>query len=393
MTLSHGRPYLAIPGPSVMPDRVLAAMQRPAPNIYTGALHEMTATLIPDLKRVAGTAHHAAIYIANGHGMWEAALLNVLARGDRVLALVSGHFGQGWVATARALGAKVEVIESDGASPVAPERLEARLRADRGHEIRAVIACHVDTATGVRADMAAYRAALDAAGHPGLLMADCIASMGCDRFEMDAWGVDVAITASQKGLMTPPGLGFAFFNDRAAEARGRADMVTPYWDWRPRAAPELYYQYFAGTAPTHLLYALRAALDLVGEEGMEAIWARHARLAAAIWAAVEAWGREGEMRLGVRAAQDRSHAVTSVGLGAPDADRLRAWCETEMGVTLGIGLGRTPPEGWFRIGHMGHVNAHMVLGALGAIETGLSALSIPHGAGGVAAAARALAAA
>ena len=393
MTLSHGRPYLAIPGPSVMPDRVLAAMQRPAPNIYTGALHEMTATLIPDLKRVAGTAHHAAIYIANGHGMWEAALLNVLARGDRVLALVSGHFGQGWVATARALGAKVEVIESDGASPVAPERLEARLRADRGHEIRAVIACHVDTATGVRADMAAYRAALDAAGHPGLLMADCIASMGCDRFEMDAWGVDVAITASQKGLMTPPGLGFAFFNDRAAEARGRADMVTPYWDWRPRAAPELYYQYFAGTAPTHLLYALRAALDLVGEEGMEAIWTRHARLAAAIWAAVEAWGREGEMRLGVRAAQDRSHAVTSVGLGAPDADRLRAWCETEMGVTLGIGLGRTPPEGWFRIGHMGHVNAHMVLGALGAIETGLSALSIPHGGGGVAAAARALAAA
>ena len=393
MTLSHGRPYLAIPGPSVMPDRVLAAMQRPAPNIYTGALHEMTATLIPDLKRVAGTAHHAAIYIANGHGMWEAALLNVLARGDRVLALVSGHFGQGWVATARALGAKVEVIESDGASPVAPERLEARLRADRGHEIRAVIACHVDTATGVRADMAAYRAALDAAGHPGLLMADCIASMGCDRFEMDALGVDVAITASQKGLMTPPGLGFAFFNDRAAEARGRADMVTPYWDWRPRAAPELYYQYFAGTAPTHLLYALRAALDLVGEEGMEAIWARHARLAAAIWAAVEAWGREGEMRLGVRAAQDRSHAVTSVGLGAPDADRLRAWCETEMGVTLGIGLGRTPPEGWFRIGHMGHVNAHMVLGALGAIEAGLSALSIPHGGGGVTAAARALAAA
>ncbi|PHP29432.1 pyridoxal-phosphate-dependent aminotransferase family protein [Limimaricola cinnabarinus] len=393
MTLSHGRPYLAIPGPSVMPDRVLAAMQRPAPNIYTGALHEMTATLIPDLKRVAGTAHHAAIYIANGHGMWEAALLNVLARGDRVLALVSGHFGQGWVATARALGAKVEVIESDGASPVAPERLEARLRADRGHEIRAVIACHVDTATGVRADMAAYRAALDAAGHPGLLMADCIASMGCDRFEMDALGVDVAITASQKGLMTPPGLGFAFFNDRAAEARGRADMVTPYWDWRPRAAPELYYQYFAGTAPTHLLYALRAALGLVGEEGMEAIWTRHARLAAAIWAAVEAWGREGEMRLGVRAAQDRSHAVTSVGLGAPDADRLRAWCETEMGVTLGIGLGRTPPEGWFRIGHMGHVNAHMVLGALGAIEAGLSALSIPHGGGGVAAAARALAAA
>ncbi len=393
MSLSHGRPYLAIPGPSVMPDRVLAAMQRPAPNIYTGALHEMTATLFPDLKRVAGTAHHAAIYISNGHGMWEAALLNVLARGDRILALVAGHFGHGWVATARALGAEVEVIESDGAGPVDPDRLADRLRADRSHEIRAVISCHVDTATGVRADMAGYRAALDAAGHPALLMADCIASMGCDRFEMDAMGVDVAITASQKGLMTPPGLGFAFFNERAAEARRRADMVTPYWDWRPRAAPELYYQYFAGTAPTHHLYALRAALDLIVEEGIEAVWSRHARLANSIWAAVEAWGREGEMRLGVRSAEDRSHAVTSIHLGAPDADRLRGWCETDMGVTLGIGLGRTPPEGWFRIGHMGHVNAHMVLGALGTIEAGLSALSIPHGAGGVTAAAKALAAA
>ncbi|WP_341211913.1 aminotransferase class V-fold PLP-dependent enzyme [uncultured Limimaricola sp.] len=393
MTLSHGRPYLAIPGPSVMPDRVLAAMQRPAPNIYTGALHEMTATLLPDLRRIAGTDHHAAIYIANGHGMWEAALLNVLKRGDRVLAPVSGHFGQGWAATARALGAQVEVIESDGAGPVTPDRLEARLREDSRHEIRAVIACHVDTATGVRAEMAEYRTALGACGHPALLMADCIASMGCDRFEMDAWGVDVAITASQKGLMTPPGLGFAFFNERAAEARERADMVTPYWDWTPRAAPELYYQHFAGTAPTHHLYALRAALDLIVEEGVENVWRRHAALAAAIWAAVEVWGREGEMRLGVREAQARSHAVTSIHLGAPDADRLRAWCETQMGVTLGIGLGRTPPEGWFRIGHMGHVNAHMVLGALGVIEAGLSALSIPHAAGGVAAAARSLAAA
>jgi alanine-glyoxylate transaminase/serine-glyoxylate transaminase/serine-pyruvate transaminase len=391
MTLSHGRPYLAIPGPSVMPDRVLAAMQRPAPNIYTGALHEMTETLFPDLRRVAGTAHHAAIYISNGHGVWEAALLNLLARGDRVLALVTGHFGRTFAATARALGAEVELIESDGAGPVDPARLEDRLRSDPGHEIRAVIACHVDTASTARADMAAYRAAIDACGHPAVLVADCIASMGCDRFEMDAMGVDVAITASQKGLMTPPGLGFLFFNERAAEARKRADMVTPYWDWTPRATPDLYYQYFAGTAPTHHLYALRAALDLIVEEGLENVWQRHARLAGAIWAAVAQWGREGEMRLGVRAAGDRSHAVTSIHLGAPDADRLRAWCEAETGVTFGIGLGRTPPEGWFRIGHMGHVNAHMVLGALGVIEAGLAALAIPHASGGVTAAARTLA--
>ncbi|SDE50565.1 pyridoxal-phosphate-dependent aminotransferase family protein [Limimaricola pyoseonensis] len=391
MSLSHGRPYLAIPGPSVMPDRVLAAMHRPAPNIYTGALHEMTETLVPDLKAVAGTRHDVAIYIANGHGTWEASLLNVLSRGDRVLALVSGRFGEGWAEVARALGAEVEVMEFGLDRPADPARIEARLREDREAAIKAVMVVHADTATGVRSDVAAIRAAMDAAGHPALLLADCIASMGCDRFEMDRWGVDVAITASQKGLMTPPGLGFVFFSERAGAARARADMVTPYWDWRPRAAPEQYYQYFGGTAPTHHLYGLRAALDMIAEEGLEQVWTRHARLAAAVWAAVECWGRDGTMRLNVAAPEARSHAVTSIALEAPDADRLRAWCEQEAGLTLGIGLGRMPMEGWFRIGHMGHVNAHMVLGALGVIEAGLAALSIPHGAGGAAAAARALA--
>ncbi len=393
MPLSHGRPYLAIPGPSVMPDRVLAAMHRPAPNIYTGALHEMTETLIPDLKAVAGTRHNAAIYISNGHGVWEASLMNVLARGDRVLALVTGSFGHGWVQVARALGAEVEVLDFGQAKAVDAELVADRLARDDAQGIRAVLAVHVDTATGVRSDIKAIRRVMDAVDHPALLMVDCIASLGCDRFEMDAWGVDVMITASQKGLMTPPGLGFVFFSGRAARARDRADMITPYWDWRPRVAPEAYYQHFNGTAPTHHLFGLRAALDMIAEEGLENVWARHARLAEAIWAAVEAWGQGGTMRLNVADRATRSHAVTSIALAAPDADRLRYWCEHEAGLTLGIGLGREPADGWFRIGHMGHVNAHMVLGALGVIEAGLTALDIPHGSGGCGAAAKVLAAA
>ncbi len=393
MSLSHGRPYLAIPGPSVIPDRVLAAMHRPAPNIYTGELHRITESLFPDLKAVAGTAAHAAIYICNGHGAWEASLANVLARGDKVLALVTGGFGHGWAEVARALGAEVEVIDFGQQLAIDPQRVADHLARDTSQRIRAVLAVHVDTSTGVRSDIAALRAALDGCGHPALLMADCIASMGCDRFEMDAWGVDVAITASQKGLMTPPGLGFVFFSDRAAQARARADCVTPYWDWQLRSAPERFYQYFCGTAPTHHLYGLRAALDMIGDEGLEAVWQRHAVLARAIWAAVGAWGQGGSLRLNVEDPAMRSHAVTSLSLTAPDADRLRGWCETEAGLTLGIGLGREPESGFFRIGHMGHVNAHMVLGALGVIEAALVALDIPHGDGGVAAAARVIAAA
>ena len=259
-----------------------------------------------------------------------------------------------------------------------------------------MLAVQVDTSTGVKSDLAALRAALDAAGHPALLMADCIACLGCDAFEMDAWGVDVMVTGSQKGLMTPPGLGFVFFNDRADAARDTAGCVTGYWDWRPRSRPGEFYQYFGGTAPTHHLYGLRAALDMIGEEGLEAVWARHATLARAVWAAVDAWGRGGTMELNVPDPAARSHAVTTVRLAAPDATRLREWVQAEAGLTLGIALGMTGeddagPDGTFRIGHMGHVSAQMVMGALGAIGAGLKALDIPHGQGALEAAAEAMA--
>lgn len=396
MSQAGGRPYRAIPGPSVVPDAVLRAMHRAAPNIYAEEIAELTAGIVCDLKRVARTDGEVAIYVGNGHAAWEASLSNVLAPGDRVLVPATGVFAHGWAGVAEGLGAEVEILEFGRRTPVDPGRVEAALRADSAHRIRAVLVTHVDTSTSILNDVAALRAAIDAARHPALLMADCIASMGSDRFEMDAWGADVAVSASQKGFMVPPGLGFVFFNARAEAARARLPRVTRYWDWRPRAAPEQFYQYFGGTAPTHHLFGLRAALDMIHAEGVEQVWARHERLARAIWAACEAWGQGGALRLNVADPRHRSRAVTALGMGAPDGTRLRQWLRQEAGVTLGIGLGMATEDdpqgdGFFRIGHMGHVNAHMVLGVLASMEAGLAALGIPHGQGAVAAAARAFA--
>lgn len=396
MTLSQGRHMMAIPGPSVMPDRVLAAMHRAAPNIYAGELLEMTASLVPDLKAVARTQHNVAIYIGNGHAAWEASLSNVLSRGDKVLVPTTGHFALAWSQAAEGLGAKPEILDFGKRAPFDLARIEERLVADKAHDIKAVLAVHTDTSTSIRNDIAGLRKALDRAGHPALLMADCIASMGCDAFEMDAWGVDIAVSASQKGLMTPPGLGFVWFNDKADAAQDQANCVTNYWNWRPRANPEQFHQYFGGTAPTHHIFGLYEALKmLVQEEGVEAAWGRHAKLAQALWAAFEAWGEGGPAELNVPDANYRSNAVTAIRLGAPHGTALRDWVCEKMGVTLGIGLGMAPMgdpawHGFFRIGHMGHVNAHMMMGTLGVIEAGLKALSIPHGPGGLEAAAKVL---
>ncbi len=398
MSLSNGREYLAIPGPSVMPDRVLRAMHRASPNIYEGALPEMVAGMIPDLKAVARTTHNVAIYIANGHATWEAALSNVVAEGDKVLVMANGRFGHGWAEMARGLGCEVEVLDFGRSGPVDPGALATPLQADSEQRIKAVLVCQTDTASTATNDIAAIRQVIDRVGHPALFAVDCIASLGCDRFEMDAWGVDVMISASQKGLMTPPGLGFVFFNDRAAQVRQRMPRVSRYWDWVPRSAPELFYQYWSGTAPTHHLYGLREALDMIAEEGLEKIWVRHETLARAVWAATDVWGQEGPLRLNVSEPSHRSHAVTSLAIGAPNGTRLRHWTEKNTGVTLGIGLGMETEEdphssGFFRIGHMGHVNAHMVLGVLGSIDAGLKALRIPHGRGALEAASEVISAA
>ncbi|MEH7826614.1 pyridoxal-phosphate-dependent aminotransferase family protein [Gemmobacter denitrificans] len=398
MTLAHGRRYLAIPGPSTMPDRVLAAMHRAAPNIYAGELPEMVGTLWPDLRRLAGTSGHVALYIANGHGAWEAANMNLFSRGDRALVLATGRFGIAWAESVKPLGVTVEMLDFGTASPVDPARVEQALRADRQHGIKAVLVTHVDTASSVRNDIPAIRAAIDAAGHPALLAVDCIASMGCDPFHMDDWGVDVVVSASQKGLMVPPGLGVLWISDRAMERCRDSDLRTPYWNWTPRATASEFWQHWAGTAPTHHLFALRESLTMIAEEGLPAVWARHAALAQTVWAAVEAWG-EGhpDIALNVADPAHRGHAVTALRLGpAPNATRLRDWTEQKAGVTLGIGLGMAAPDdpawhGFLRVAHMGHVNAHMTLGALAVMQAGLIALDIPHGLGALEAAARVVA--
>jgi alanine-glyoxylate transaminase/serine-glyoxylate transaminase/serine-pyruvate transaminase len=387
-----GRPYLAIPGPSVIPDRVLRAMHQASPNIYEGDLIDMVAGLWPDLRTLAGTAHHVAAYIANGHGTWEAANTNLFSRGDRALVLATGTFGHGWANSVRGLGVHVDIL--DFGRSVAPDRTKVAdaLRAEPGY--KAVLVTHVDTASSVKTDIAALRDLMNNVGHSALLAVDCVASLGCDPFAMDQWGVDVMVAASQKGLMTPPGMGFVWFSDQAAQRCATSDLRTPYWNWTPRAHPEEFWQYWYGTAPTHHLFGLREALTmLLQDEGLPQVWARHAKLARTVWAAVDGWGLGNPaIALNVADPAARGHSVTAMRLGAPDATRLRRWTEANAAVTLGIGLGMATPEdpkaeGALRVAHMGHVNAHMTLGALAVMQAGMQALGIPHSPDGLTAAA------
>lgn len=393
MALQYGRPQLSIPGPSIIPDRVLAAMHRPSPNIYEGELVEMSAGIFPDLKSLAGTKHNAAMYIANGHGAWEAAICNSFSKGDKVLVLVTGTFGIGWAEMAKTLGVEVELLDFGMRTAANPQVVTDRLKRDKSHEIKAVLTVQTDTASSAQNDIPALRAAINAANHPARFMVDCIASLGCERHEMDNWGVDVMVSGCQKGLMTPPGLSFVFFNDKAAQARKTADLVTPYWDWTQRAMPDRYYQLFGGTPPALQLYGLREALKiLVHEEGIEAAWTRHDRFARALWAALDAWGSQA-MIANVAAPEQRSRAVTTVRAATPFATNLREWCEHKAGLTLGIGLGLAQPDTmeWdsiFRIGHMGHLNVPMMMGTIGTIDAGLKYLNVPHGSGACEAAAQ-----
>lgn len=384
MSLSFGHSFLSIPGPSAMPDSVLREMHRPSPNIYEGELVDMMPELMADLKRVARTDAHAAIYISNGHGAWEAALANCFSRGDKVLLIATGRFGPGWGAMAEAMGIEVETLDFGGRSPADADALEARLRADTKHRFKAVLTVHTDTASSVRNDIVALRAAIDAAQHPALFLVDCIANLGCEQMEMDAWGVDVVVTGAQKGLMTPAGIAFVFFSDKARAASDKADLKTNYWDWSARAEPQIFYQRFCGTAPTHHLYGLRRALTLLlEEEGLESAWKRHEILARAVWAAGAVWAEAGSVTFNITDPQHRSNAVTTFRVVDNRGTELRRWCQDFVGLTLGMGLGVDPGEihsdGLFRIGHMGHLTPHALLGTLSVVDAGLKALDIPHG--------------
>lgn len=386
MSLANGRSILAIPGPSVIPERVLNAMHQPAPNIYVGSLLDTVDGIVPDLKKVARTNGCVAMYIGNGHAAWEASLANTLVPGDRIIVAATGRFGLSWAELARRRGLDVEVIDFGNRSVVDNKVLENVLCDDKKKLIKALLVVQVDTATSIKTDILSIRNSLDNSKHPALLMVDSIACLGCDRMEMDKWGVDVMVAGCQKGLMVPPGMSFVFFNEKAQECRRKIKMVSSYWDWEPRSNPNHFFEYFGGTAPTHHLLGLREALNMiVNEEGLEKVWKRHQVLSQAIWAACDIWSSEGAIELNVRDQDNRSHAVTAVRTNPPFGTKLRDWLTENTGVTLGIGImvERSDPawHGFFRIGHMGHVNAHMLLGTLGSIDAGLKALEIPHGAG------------
>ena len=381
MTLRAGREFLAIPGPTTVPDEVLRAMHRPAVDIYDGPLLALTDSLHRDVARVFGTKGRAYIYIANGHGAWEASLTNVLSKGDKVLVLESGRFAVGWGEYARRMGVDVEILPGDLRRAVRPEEVEARLKTDTGGTIKAILVTQIDTASGVVNDIQAISAARRAAGHDALLMVDAVASLGCMPFEMDAWGVDLAMAGSQKGLMMPPGLGFVAANDRARAAHNTAGLRTPYWDWTERES-NLHYLNYAGTPPEHMLFGLRQALDLLFAEGMENAFRRHRLLAEATRRAIEIWSEGQALGFNIVAPHERSDTVSVVLTPGCDPDALRTWCRENCGVVLGQGIGDLSGKA-FRIAHMGHVNAPMLLGTIGVIEMALGALGVPHGTGGV----------
>src|SRR5204862_3230096 len=336
MSVRAGREFLSIPGPTVIPDAVLAAMQRPAVDIYSGPLVAQTDSLLADMAKIFATAGRAYIYAANGHGAWEAALTNVLSRGDKVLVLESGRFAIGWGEAARMLGCEVEVLAGDFRRAVRPQAVEARLKADTG-SIKAVLVAQVDTASGVVNDIKAIADAIRAAGHDALLMVDVVASLGCMPFEMDDWSVDVAMSGSQKGLMTPPGLGFVAAGARAREAHQKAGMRTPYWDWTFRDG-DVHYHKYCGTPPEHLLFALRAALDMLAAEGREAVFRRHRLLAEATRRAVGTWGQGQAIAFNVSEPEERSDTVTTViTRNGERAQPLVDYCRENCGVVLGRG--------------------------------------------------------
>ncbi len=381
MSVAKGRTFLAIPGPTNIPDRVLAAMMRPAEEIYTGPMVALTDSLLTDLKKVLRTKARTYIYAANGHGGWEAAFSNVLSRGDKVLVLESGRFAIGWGDMAGFMGAEIEVLPGSWRSAVDPQKVEERLRRDIKGEIKAIMVVQIDTASSVVNDIAAIRRAIDSAKHPALLMVDCVASLGCMPYEMDAWGVDITMSASQKGMMTPPGLAFVAANEKAHRAHATANMKTLYWDWTFRQGDEHYMKY-CGTPPEHLLFALRAALDMVLEEGLEQVFKRHRLLAGATHAAVAKWAEGQVLSFNIEEAAHRSASVTNVLFNGADAKAVQDYARDTCNVFIGGGIGQLSGKA-LRIAHMGHTNAPMVLAALSAMEMALVAKKVPHGAGAI----------
>ena len=387
--LKSGTELLMIPGPTTLPLQVMRALSRPAIDIYHGPLHDVSVDCLNGLRELFGTQERTYIFTSNGHGGWEAALCNTLSRGDLVLVLESGLFAVHWAETAEKLGLEIEVLPGSWRSAVNAESLARRLAKDKEKRIKAVLTTQVDTASGVLNDIPAIRDALDNSDHDALLMVDCIASLGAADFRFGEWGVDVAVAASQKALMTPPGLSFHAVSRRAHERHQTADLRTSYWDWTLRDRADHYY-WHSGTPPVHLLFAFQAALELIREEGLPAVVARHDALAEAARQAVRQWSVPGGIELNIPTPGEQANSVTVVRMPPGFVRPAIEYCQQRCGVLFGEGIGAMDGQA-IRIGHMGHVGAPQLIGALGCFEMAMKVLGIPHAEGGVQAAIECLA--
>ncbi|MBM3406358.1 MAG: aminotransferase class V-fold PLP-dependent enzyme [Betaproteobacteria bacterium] len=381
-----GRHFLQIPGPTNVPDRVLRAIDHPTIDHRGPEFGELGRYVLSGIRKVFQTAQPVIIYSASGTGAWEAALVNTLSPGDRVLMVETGHFAALWKRLAERLGLVTEYVEGNWRSGIDASEIGRRLSADHQHAIRAVCVVHNETSSGITSDIAAVRRAIDAAGHPALLMVDTVSSIGSIDYRHDEWGVDVTIAGSQKGLMLPPGLGFNAVSQKALAASQTAQLPRAFWAWDEMLAANEK-GYWPTTPSTNLLYGLAEAIDMLLDEGLPNVFARHLRHGEATRRAVQAWGLE----LLCQNPEQASPVVTAVVMPEAqagrrhDADRLRRLVLERLNMSLGTGLGKL--AGWvFRIGHLGDFNDLSLIGTLGGVEMGLVAAGVPHRPGGVQAA-------
>ncbi|HEX9898028.1 MAG TPA: aminotransferase class V-fold PLP-dependent enzyme [Candidatus Methylomirabilis sp.] len=381
MASRSGRHLLQIPGPTNVPDRVLRAMSRPTIDHRGPEFSRLAREVFEGLRQVFQTSGPVVIYPSSGTGGWEAALVNTLSPGDRVLMFDIGHFATLWRSMAGRLGLQVDFVPGDWRHGVDPEIVESKLAEDRGHTIKAVAVVHNETSTGVTTRLAEIRKRMDRVGHPALLLVDTISSLACIDYRHDEWAVDVTICASQKGLMLPPGLGITAISAKALTAAGSARLPRSYWDWEPMLRDNQA-GFFPYTPATNLLYGLSEALRMLFEEGLENVFARHSRHAEAARLTVRAWG----LALVCLSPAEYSSTVTALMMPEGyDADALRKAILDRYDLSLGTGLGKLKGK-VFRIGHLGDFNDLMLAGTLSGVEMGLALAGVPFTRGGVAAA-------
>lgn len=377
----QGRHFLHIPGPSPIPDRILRAIAMPIIDHRSAEFAALGWHVLEGSKAVFQTKQPVVIYPSSGTGAWEAAIVNTLSPGDTVLMAETGHFATLWKQIATRFGIQVEFIPGDWRHGADPAAIEAKLAEDKGRKIKAVMVVHNETSTGATSRIAEIRKAIDATGHPALFMVDTISSLASVDYRHDEWQVDVTVSGSQKGLMLPPGLGFNAISEKALAASKTNTLPRSYWDWQEMVKINAD-GFFPYTPATNLLYGLKEALAMLQEEGLDHVFARHKRLAAACRAAVKAWGLE------VLCQNPAEHSPVLTAVLMPpshDADRFRKVALENYNISLGSGLGKVAGK-VFRIGHLGECNELSLLGALSGVELGLSAAGVPHRSGGVAAA-------